>query len=417
MKSNKVQYNHKIAQTDQTPLQQKIDEEKNLYLTLLEQAKRYKAQYPNNARSNFMAEYSGEFANLSAGHRQNIEQILPGKPTAAFPERNVTPSENEKASETYNQKNAQDYKSYAPYLDKVKDVNSFVYLAVKAALGWKNLPANMDTYYTSDNRSIIVNRLQSIANNHFIKTKFPHIPELLGSAIEKLDQKIKKNSDKSSQPTSNGDNSNDPNAGRPGFGQPRSTVRPDVVTGTTPEKSPENIIKQTDLSFEAQEIIKMLESLKNLKNTSPDEFKRQYDERIKEVRSLYNSNDKLSQDDKIEINARFDNLRIDYMNILYPQGHWEAGNSTFIADYRIAAQDALSLLVDRGNKTDKSIRDQIEKILNIYQKYHINKHPGDFYVAEFIPKLNKEIANWNSRNAYSGPRLDEIESLRPSRRI
>jgi len=420
MKLNKVQYNHKIAQTDKTPIEKKIEDENKLYLTLLEQAKRYKAQYPNNARSNFMAEYSGEFADLSAGHRQNIESILPGKPTAAFPERDVTPSKNEKASESYNQKNVQDYKSYAPYLDKVKDDNSFVYLAVKAALGWKNLPANMDSYYTSDNRSMIVSRLQSIANNNFIIKKFPHIPELLGSAIKKLDQKIKENSDKSSQTSSTDDNPNDPNdpnAGRPGFQQPRSTVRPDVVTGTTPEKSPENIIKQSELSFEAQEIIQMLERLKNLKNTSPDGFKRQYDERIKEIRSLYSSNEKLSQDDKIEINARFDNLRIDYMNILYPEGHWEAGNSTFIADYNIAAQDAFSLLVDRGIKPDKSIRDQIEKILNIYQKNHINENPGDFYVAQFIPKLNKEIANWNMRNVYSGPRLDELNQLRPSKRI
>lgn len=414
MKLNKVQYNHKIAQTDKTPIQKKIEEENKLFETLLEQAKRYKVQYPNNARSNFMAEYSGEFASLSAGHRQNIEAILPGKPTAAFPERNVTPSENEKASESYNQKNVQDYKSYAPYLDKVKDDNSFVYLAVKAALGWKNLPADMNSYYTSDNRSMIVNRLQSIANNNFIKTKFPHIPELLGPAIKKLDQKIKENSDKSSQTSSTGNNSNDSNTDRPGFQPPRSTVRPDVVTGTTPEKSPENIIKQSELSFEAQEIIQMLEGLKKLKNSSPDEFKRQYDERIKEIRSLYNSNEKLSQDDKIEINARFDNLNIDYMNIMYPEGHWEAGNKKFISDYRIAAQDAYSLLEDRGTTPDKSIRDQIEKILDIFQKYHINKNPRNSDIGQYRPKLNKSISDWNFRNSYNGPKLQELKDLRPA---
>ena len=264
---------------------------------------------------------------------------------------------------------------------------------------------------------MIVNRLQSIANNNFIKTKFPHIPELLGPAIKKLDQKIKENSDKSSQTSSTGNNSNDPNTDRPGFQPPRSTVRPDVVTGTTPERSPENIIKQSELSFEAQEIIQMLEGLKKLKNSSPDEFKRQYDERIKEIRSLYNSNEKLSQDDKIEINARFDNLNIDYMNIMYPEGHWEAGNKKFISDYRIAAQDAYSLLEDRGTTPDKSIRDQIEKILDIFQRYHINENPRNSDIGQFIPRLNKSISNWNLRNSYNGAKLQELKDLRPAPRI
>jgi hypothetical protein len=297
----------------------------------------------------------------------------------------------------YNHRIAQSKEKWeTDFLSKIKNGNDLLYLAANKNFGWGKVN---DSLYTADSRNSLISRLDEIINNPYNQRNHPDFAGLKDEAIAKLDAKIAANS------------SND-NSGRPGFEPPRSTVRPDVVTGTSPTKAPENLVQQSDLSFDAQEIITMLDELSSLKDKSQDEFKRQYDERIKEISQIYRNNDKLTQTDKIAINAKFDNLRIDYMNIMYPEGHWEAGNSTFISDYRIAADDAYSLLEDRGTKPDESIRNQIEKILNIYQKYHLNKNPRNSDVFQYFDKLNKSIANWNFRNSKTLLPLKKLENPR-----
>jgi hypothetical protein len=119
------------------------------------------------------------------------------------------------------------------------------------------------------------------------------------------------------------------------------------------------------------------------------------------------------------------NLQAKYVAAFGEAGAYRAGKSFFYVDHERAKDDAASLLSDKVYLTDpKQIqerRDQIEKILNIYQKEFINKRPGNSDIEQYIAPLNKLIGAWNFRYTNMNPKnntsVQMIDILRPANRI
>jgi hypothetical protein len=395
MKSNKVQYNHKIAQTDQTPLQKKIEEEKKLYLTLLEQAKSYKAEYPNNARSNFMAEYSEEFGNLNAGHRQNIEQILPGKPS------NYSPSNSGSTGSGFNNAKSQ-AKSYEPYLQKINDStdgNNLLYLAAISSFGFpKILGEDVKRLYTEKNEERIKSRLYQITSNHYIQTKFPNIPGQLSDAIQRLEKKVKGSSSTvstgSSEPTTD-------TIPAPGSGNPTNNPYPPSNIGQFPKTQPDTFNPDEDnFSNEARTIIDQIKDLEKLADSSKDAFKEQWIgsyEKILNQLEIATSSNKINITEDSYIKTKLTNLDNKWVEIFYPGGFKRVGRGTIIP---LDVKDAKTTLLEQI-KINKD-PEQVKKLANIFQKVYLNgKSTQDTELYSYLEEINKAISIRNAKDSDS----------------
>jgi hypothetical protein len=399
MKSNKVQYNHKIAQTDQTPLQKKIEEEKKLYSTLLEQAKSYKAEYPNNARSNFMAEYSEEFGNLNAGHRQNIEQILPGKPS------NYSPSNSGSTGSGFNNAKSQ-AKSYEPYLQKINDStdgNNLLYLAAISSFGFPKIPGeDVKRLYTEKNEERIKSRLYQITSNHYIQTKFPNIPKQLSDAIQRLEEKVKGSSSTgSSGESSNG--SSKPTTDTvpaPGSGRPTNNPYPPSDIGEFPKTQPDTFNPDEDnFSNEAKTIIDQIKDLEKLADSSKDAFKEQWIgsyENILSQLQIATSNNKINIAEDSYIKTKLTNLDNKWVEIFYPGGFKRVGTGTIIP---LDVKDAKATLLEQI-KINKD-PEQVKKLANIFQKVYLNgKSTQDKELYSYLKEINNAISIRNGDDKF-----------------
>lgn len=399
MKSNKVQYNHKIAQTDQTPLQKKIEEEKKLYLTLLEQAKSYKAEYPNNARSNFMAEYSEEFGNLNAGHRQNIEQILPGKPS------NYSPSNSGSTGSGFNNAKSQ-AKSYEPYLQKINESsngNNLLYLAAISSFGFPKIPGeDVKRLYIEKNEERIKSRLYQITSNHYIRTKFPNIPNQLSDAIQRLEEKVKGSSSTGSSGSSDG--SSKPTTDTvptPGSGRPTNNPYPPSDIGEFPKIQADTFNPDEDnFSNEAKTIIDQIKDLEKLADSSKDAFKEQWIgsyENILNQLQIATSNNKINIPEDSYIKTKLTNLDNKWVEIFYPGGFKRVGRGIIIP---LDVKDAKATLLEQININKDP--EQVKKLASIFQKVYLNgKSTQDTELYSYLEEINKAILIRNAKDSDS----------------
>ena len=86
---------------------------------------------------------------------------------------------------------------YSDYFDKIKTGNDFLFLAVSKVFPeiqtYGKDPmhkSKIEGYWKIENKEKIKNKLEEISENPWIVRNYPHIPLLLPSAIEKLDQKM-----------------------------------------------------------------------------------------------------------------------------------------------------------------------------------------------------------------------------------
>jgi hypothetical protein len=86
---------------------------------------------------------------------------------------------------------------YSDYFDKIKTGNDFLFLAVSKVFpeiqtyGKDPMQkSKIEGYWKIENKEKIKNKLEEISENPWIVRNYPHIPLLLPSAIEKLDQKM-----------------------------------------------------------------------------------------------------------------------------------------------------------------------------------------------------------------------------------
>jgi hypothetical protein len=206
----------------------------------------------------------------------------------------------------------------------------------------------------------------------------------------------------------------------------RSTATDQIVTGNQPSLGREDLYNIEEFGVDAKIFIKdIIDPLKNLAEKDKESFKRDGRKFIAEASNKFNEMSfKFDDKEKQTISTMINNLQANYIAAFGEAGAYRAGKSFFYVDYIRAKDDAVSLLSDKVYLKDpKQIqerRDQLEKILNIYQMQFINKNPVNSDIAQYIAPLNKLIGEWNYRYTNMNPRnntnVQMINILRPGRR-
>lgn len=121
----------------------------------------------------------------------------------------------------------------------VKNIgNNLLYLAATKQFGARK--SSYDEYYTKENRQSLVDKIHDIANNPYNVKNHPEFKKNIQAAIDKLDEKIKKNSESNTNQTSNS-NSNASNveygsgSSTTTQGMPDPVTVPDLATERKPE--------------------------------------------------------------------------------------------------------------------------------------------------------------------------------------
>jgi len=390
MKIDKVYYNHRFAQQNSNT-GAKIELENQDFEPLLAEANKYKIEHGNDARNLFMAQYSLEYANLSAAHRKSIDQILPGKPSS-FPVNNSGSSD----SNFNNSKSKA--KSYEPYLQKINDSpngNNLLYLAAISSFGFPSEKGkNVDYLYTKQNKDRIVGRLNEITSNHYIQTKFPKIQGLLSDAISRLESKI-------DQGTSSSESNNTVPA--PGSGNAVFNPYPVPETGKVPDEQPTAFDPdEENFSNEARTILEQIDDLEKIAKSDDNKFKEQwsdflYDNILNQLETAKSDN-KISIAEESDIKTRLRNLDNKWVELFYPGGFRRLGNGTIIpVDVRDAAVELQEQI--KINKDSK----QVEKLANIFQKSFLDKQsPRNTELTGYLNKINNAIIIRNANGKFEG---------------
>jgi len=389
MKIDKSFYNHKLAQTS-SDTTDKIQQENKDFEPLLSIAKQYKNEHGSQAKSFFMSEYGQEYANLSAAHRKNIDQILPGVPSDS------SPSNSGSSGSGFNNSKSK-AKSYEPYLQTINNSsngNNLLYLAAISSFGFPSEKGkNVDYLYTNQNKDRIIERLKEITSNHYIQTKFPNIPGQLSDAISRLENKI-------ANGVSGGSSNTVP---APGSGNPVINPYPAPEIGKAPDEQPTAFDPdEENFSNEARTILEQIDDLEKIANSDDNKFKEQwsdflYDNILNQLETAKNDN-KISIAEESDIKTRLRNLDNKWVELFYPGGFKRLGNGTIIPiDVRDAAAELQEQI--KINKDSK----QVEKLANIFQKAFLNKQSfRNTELRGYLNKINNEIIIRNSNGKFEG---------------
>lgn len=321
--------------------------------------------------------------------------------------------------------------SYIPFVKKIKNSNDLLFFATMQAFKIKSgeyKKENESVYYNKDNYDRIKKELYKIANSPYLNEINQLLEGLYQAALDKLKEKVDRKPDDTNKPNDKPAVTTAPPStvnpqDRPG----RSTSLTTTNTGNFPEAGKEDLFDVSTFGPEAQEFIRdTVQPIKDMAEKDLTSFKLQGQELINQSFDKFNSiKNKLYPKEIMTIETMLNNLQAKYMSAFSETGVSRAGRSFAVVDYRQAAQEALSLFDRRIYLRDpvkiQEKRDKLEKILNIYQTQFINKHPGDYYIEQYIKPINKEIAFWNAR--YSNMTLDKdnniemLDILRPAPRI
>lgn len=401
MKTDKIYYNHRLAQKD-IDINKKIQQESDDYEPLLSEAKKYKKEHGSDARSLFMAEYAEQYAKLSAAHRKNIDQIIPGKSS------NISVNNSDSSSSGFNNSKSE-AKAYEPYLQKINDSpngNNLLYLAAISSFGFPtDKGKNVDYLYTKENKDKIVERLNDITSNHYIRTKFPNIPKQLQDSISRLESKISKGS--SSTDSGGGSSNSSPSAASgivpaPGSGNPVFNPYPKPAIGETPAEQPTTFDADKDnFSNQARTILREIEDLEKIANSSEDKFKQQWPRLYKVILNELNTaiaDNKINIPEESDIRAKLTNLDDKYYGIFYPGGFKRLGNGTIIPkDVKEAAAELLEQL--KSNKDSE----QVKNLAKIFQKAFLDRQSSQSTeLSGYLEEINRAINRRNSNPNFDG---------------
>jgi hypothetical protein len=358
-------------------------------------AKQYKNEHGSNARSFFMSEYGREYANLSLAHRENIDQILPGKPS------NSSPSNSGSSGSGFNNSKSK-AKSYEPYLQTINNSsngNNLLYLAAISSFGFPSEKGkNVDYLYTNQNKDRIIERLKEITSNHYIQTKFPNIQGQLSDAIQRLEEKVKGSSSTGSSGSSKTTTDTVPT---PGSGRPTNNPYLPSDIGEFPKTQPDTFNPDEDnFSNEAKTIIDQIKDLEKLADSSKDAFKEQWIgsyENILNQLQIATSNNKIDIPEDSYIKTKLTNLDNKWVEIFYPGGFKRVGRGTIIP---LDVKDAKATLLEQI-KINKD-PEQVKKLANIFQKVYLNgKSTQDTELYSYLEEINKAILIRNAKDSDS----------------
>ena len=324
----------------------------------------------------------------------------------------------------YNHKTAQSKEKWeTDFLSKINDANGLLYLAAKKSNSYGAID---DSYYTEENKPKILSTLDEIVNSPYNQRWHQKFATFLEAAKSKLDSKIKKPAapETPTQPSAPAtpaapvDPQNSPG---------RSTAIDQIATGNDPALGREDLYNIDDFGVDAKIFIQdTINPLKNLAEKDKESFKRDGRSYILEALNKFDQAKSRFDEKEVQtISTMINNLHAKYVASFGEAGSYRAGKSFFYVDYIRAKDDAVSLLSDRVYLKDPKLiqerRDQLAKILDIYQKQFINAKPGNSDAAQFIPPLNKLIGAWNYRYTNMNPRnntsVQMINLLRPINRV
>ena len=341
----------------------------------------------------------------------------------------------------YNHRIAQSKEKWeTDFLSKIKSPENLLYLAAVKANKYTPLPKD-DSFYTDQNKSSILSSLDGIVASQYNQRHHKDFLKWAAKAKEILEEKIEQQQKKldvtiEENPTETVDFNSSPAEStnipvepvnpsldpkdKPG----RSTANEDVHTGNYPELIDENIFDIDSFGPDAKIFIKdYIQPLKILADKDKNGFKQLGADSIKKASVAFlQAKEKFSNDEYIAIQSMLNNLQTRYSSAYSETGLTRAGKSYAVVDYIEAAEEAKSLLSDKVRLRDPKIiearRNQIEKILNIYQTKFINKsHPNDIYIVGNIMPINKLIGNFNynytNMNPKNNTNIESLDLLRP----
>ncbi len=422
--NKKIVFNYRLAQDEEKkdprskvvpqpgkdlPLILSVEAEKELFEKLEEAAKRYRTMSgPTLARSDWFSnnEYAYEYTQLNNLHKRIIDRILPGKYLPSSPagsgdvsgsvSDNVTndssrANNSEDSPTSFNNARSQ-AKSYEPYLQQINDSpdgNNLLYLAAISSFGFpRELGRNVDYLYNENNRDRILRRLHEITNNHYIQTRFPHIPDQLESAIEKLNLKIEKNKKPGGADVSPAGGSNtdgDPGRGPGGgisstnsdrrpleVGTETPLPAPDLEAGTIDTVAPDLDIDE-NVSPDAKQILREIKDLKDLAKKDKQSFLSTFQSESERINDFIDSQKQLLTDpnynDMMVIERKLRELNDVYLITLKPLGVQKVGNSYFVKDPKDVLRE-LELALKYPNLYSV---DDVKRLRDLIQSEVLNK--------------------------------------------
>ena len=360
---------------------------------------------PQDQKANILKrELSQDYSRLTPYHQESIMSMFGSASFQQTPP-NVPDG-------VYNAAKEKTNKLY-PYLAEIKNGNDFLYLAATKTSGYSG-----DSFYTESNREKLLAQLNRIAKEPYIQRNYPNIPPLLESAIKKLDEKIKgksggggggaeESSDANKQPLDRG-------------GRSTALTDDDLKTGKTPKKDAEDVYDIESFGPDARVLIQRIDAVKKARDNQPNNFKYNYYKLVDPIRQSLNSlRDSLTDEEVSTINVMLDNLNIDYINAFYGGvGVYKAGRMSVPVPLFQSVEEVKSLLYDRRFLEDKNEiqnrRDQIARILDVIQKEHINKNPGNYDVINALKGIPGRLAWWNMRYTDMDGRTD-VKMIPPLR--
>ena len=412
--NKKIVFNYRLAQeeekdprstvvpqpaSDQIPILS-LQGQKEAFKVLETEAKNFKKNYPALARSDFFGtpELNYQYNQLNPSQRRQIDNILDGN----FSGRSTGRSNS--SGSGFNNSESQ-AKKYEPYLQEVNNSpngNNLLYLAAISSFGFPmDRGKNVDYLYNKENEDRIKNRLYQITSNHYIKTKFPNIPDQLSDAIQRLEKKVKESSSASSGGSSDG--SSKPNTDTvpaPGSGRPTINPYPSPDIGDFPETQPDTFDPdENNFSNEARTIVDQIKDLEKLANSSKDAFKEQW---IGSYQNILNqleiatlsSNINIPEDSYIK--TKLKNLDNKWVEIFYPGGFKRVGRGTIIP---LDVKDAKATLLEQI-KINKDAK-QVIKLANIFQKAFLNgKSTQNKELYSYLEEINNAISIRNGDDKF-----------------
>jgi hypothetical protein len=379
------------------------------------------AKYMSDAADG-TADASGETSNQTP----SSEKPRRNQPSSS---QSVSRPSEEKPEKTYEKFNI----SYIPFIKKIKKENHLLFFAAMQALGIKigdYKKENELFYYTKDNYNKIESEIIKIADSEYLNGINSSLSSLKQGALKLLNDRVNKQPEGPKTPEGSEESTKPEGTSvtvKPEDRNGRSTAVETTSTGNYPTPGKEDLYDISSFGADAQEFIRdTVQPLKDMAEKDLVSFKLQGQQRINEAVALFNSiKGKLSSKEIFSIDTMLNNLQAKYMSAYSETGLSRAGRSFAVVDYREAAQEAFSLfdrkiyLKDQIKIQEK--RDQLEKILNIYQTKFINKHPGDYYIEQYIAPLNDEIGFWNFRYSNMNPKnntnIEMLDKLRPAPRF
>jgi len=381
-----------------------IKAEKELFKNLESEAKRYRVMSGPNARSDWFSnqEYALQYTQLNDLHKRLIDRILPGKYLPSSPagsgdvsdsvSDNVTDdssraSNSEDSPTSFNNARSQ-AKSYEPYLQQINDSpdgNNLLYLAAISSFGFpRELGKDVKYLYTENNKEIILRRLHEITDNHYIKTRFPNIPDQLESAIEKLNLKIENNKKPGGADVTPSGGSNNGVSPGGGISSTNSAIKGPLEVGAeTPSPAPElkagtidtvapDLDIDENVSPDAKQILREIKDLKDLAKKDKQSFLSTFKSESKRINDYIQSQKQLLTDpnynDMMVIERKLRELNDVYLITLKPLGVQKVGNSYFVKDPKdVLGELELALKYPNVYSVDdvKRLRDLIQsEVLN-----------------------------------------------------